>query len=237
MNDTALDAPTGSTRHRPGTTSRRRLRRSAAAALAATLGLSLAACGDDGDSRPDPSAARTAANGDVFNDADVQFATDMIQHHAQALVMVDLAAGRPLDPQVQQLTEQIREAQVPEGETMVDWLTAWDQEIPATMRDHSNADHDMHGADGTDDDGSGSSDTGSGMPGMMSGDELDQLARASDAEFQDLWLQMMIEHHEGAVEMARDEQADGTFAEAVALAESIESSQQREVDRMQQLLE
>jgi uncharacterized protein (DUF305 family) len=238
VNASVPDARTDSTR-RAGTTARRRLRRSAAAALAAALGLSLAACGDDSESGPDPSTARTAANGDVYNDADVQFATDMIQHHAQALVMVDLAAGRPLDPQVQQLTEQIRETQVPEGETMVDWLTAWDQEIPATMRDHSHAGHDQNGTDGTHmgDDGSGSTDTGGDMPGMMSGDELAQLARASDAEFQDLWLQMMIEHHEGAIEMARDEQADGTFAGAVALAESIESSQQREVDLMQQLLE
>lgn len=109
-------------------------------ALAAGLGLTLAACGGDPDSGGAPSATTTASNGDVY--ADVTFATAMIQHHARALVMVDLAAGRPLDPDVQTLTEQIRDARAPEIETMTDWLTAWDQEVPATVRDHAPAGQD-----------------------------------------------------------------------------------------------
>ena len=206
---------------------RRALRSAAALALAAALGLSLAGCGDS-DSGGSPSATRTASNGDVYNDADVSFATDMIQHHAQALVMVDLAAGRPLDPDVQKLTEQIRDAQAPEIETMTDWLTAWGQEIPETMRDHTNAGHDMGDM--------GDVGSGSDMPGMMSTEQMDQLQHASDAEFQDMWLQMMIEHHQGAIEMATDEQQDGTFRDAVRLAEDIESSQQQEIDTMEAML-
>ena len=150
----------------------------------------------------------------------------MIQHHAQALAMVDLAAGRPLDPEVQKLTEQIRDAQAPEIETMTDWLTAWDQKIPATVRDHTHAD--MGGMD--------MGDTGSDMPGMMSADQMNELQHAPDAEFQDMWLEMMIEHHEGAIEMARDEQADGAFGGAIALAKDIESSQQQEIDTMKGML-
>lgn len=204
---------------------RRALRSAAALTLAAALATSLAACGDS-DSDGSPSATETASNGDVFNDADVAFATDMIQHHAQALAMVDLAAGRPLDPEVQALTEQIRDAQAPEIETMTDWLTAWDQKIPATVRDHTHAD--MGGMDGD--------DTGSDMPGMMTAEQMGELEHASDADFQDRWLQMMIEHHEGAIQMARDEQADGTFDGATALAKDIESSQQQEIDTMTGML-
>ncbi|MFC7493928.1 MULTISPECIES: DUF305 domain-containing protein [unclassified Nocardioides] len=207
------------------------LRRAAvAAALATTLGATLTACGDDSGGGS-PSASRTASNGDVFNDADVSFASDMIQHHAQALSMVDLTEGRPLDPEVRRLADAIRTTQGPEIEAMSDWLTAWDHEVPETMRDHSNAGHDMGGdvseqMEGMDED----------MPGMMSGEEMDMLQHASDGEFQDTWLEMMIDHHEGAVEMAQAEQEEGAFADAVELAGSIESSQQEEIEQMEQLL-
>lgn len=118
--------------------------KNAAAAGIATIALTvgLAACGDDDTSTagaPDPSEVQTASNGDVFNGADVQFATDMIPHHAQAIEMVTLTDARPLDPEVAQIANEIRDAQGPEVETMVDWLTAWDQEVPETSLDHANA--------------------------------------------------------------------------------------------------
>jgi uncharacterized protein (DUF305 family) len=127
----------------------------------------LASCGDDEsapDSTADPTATQTASNGDVFNGADVQFATDMIPHHAQAIEMVTLTDGRTLDPEVAQIAEAIRNAQSPEVETMVDWLTAWDQEVPETSLDHANAGHDMDEMGGTD------GDSMSDMPGIMSAD-------------------------------------------------------------------
>ena len=118
---------------------------------------------------------------------------------------------------------------------MSDWLTAWDQEVPETMRDHSNAGHDMGGdmSDRMEGMDPGHSD----MPGMMSAEEMDELQDASDAEFQDLWLEMMVEHHEGAVEMARTEQEDGEFADAIALAQEIETAQQQEIETMEGLLD
>lgn len=201
-----------------------------ATVLALGLAAGLGACGGD-DAGDEPGATRTASSGEVFNDADVAFATDMIQHHAQALSMVDLTVGRPLDPEVQELAEEIRAAQTPEIETMADWLTAWDEEVPATMRDHSNAGHDAHGDISEQMEGMADSD----MPGMMSAEEMDELQDASDAEFQDLWLEMMTEHHEGAVEMARTEQSDGEFADAVALAEDIEAAQTEEIATMARL--
>lgn len=203
------------------------LKNLAAAVAAATLLFGLTACGDDGTS--DAQAEQTAPNGDVFNDADVDFATGMIPHHAQALVMVDLTRGRDLSPEVQKLADDIQAAQGPEIEQMVDWLNDWDKPVPETMRDHANAeDHGMSGHDMGDD----SSD----MPGMMTEEEMSDLEAAQGREFETMWLEMMIEHHEGAIEMAKDEQADGVFEPAKELAESIESSQQSEIDHMNELL-
>ncbi len=192
-------------------------------ALLATLTtmLALASCGgQDEDAEP---ATHTAADGQRFNDADVAFATDMVQHHAQALVMVDQTMGRDLDPGLERLAEGIRAAQGPEIETLTGWLTDWDQPIPETVRDHANA----HG---------GHAEMDADMPGMMSQEQMDDLAAASDAEFEEMFLTMMIEHHEGAIGMARDEQRDGLHADAVALAEGIESAQAREIETMQRML-
>jgi uncharacterized protein (DUF305 family) len=193
----------------------------ALAALLMTL-FALTACGGQEDEQP--SETRTAANGDTFNDADVAFASDMVQHHAQALQMVDMTLGRDLDPEVVRLTEEIRAAQGPEIETMTDWLTDWDQPIPETSRDHANA----HGE--------GDMEMDEDMPGMMSPDQMDELMKAPDKAFQDMWLEMMIDHHEGAVEMARTEQADGANAAAIDLAEQIESAQEAEISEMETLL-
>ena len=198
------------------------LTRKLAALVALAAVLALAGCGED-DEPAAHAETHTASNGDEFNDADVAFATDMIPHHAQALSMVDLTLDRPLDPEVQQLVEDIRTAQAPEIEQMTDWLTAWEEPVPETMRDHANAHGDGHVETGD-------------MPGMMSAEQMAELEEAPDAEFQDLFLEMMIEHHEGAVEMARTEQSEGHFGPAVDLAESIESSQTEEIELMQGLL-
>jgi uncharacterized protein (DUF305 family) len=190
------------------------------------LALTLTACGND-----EPAAdTSTQVSETDHNDADVAFATDMIQHHAQALSMVDLTVGRTLDPEVQQLADDIREAQGPEIETMSDWLQEWDEEIPATMRDHSNAGHDMEGM------GDSMEGLDSDMPGMMSGDDFDELENAPDSEFQTRWLEMMIAHHEGAVEMARDHQENGQYKPAVDLAGDVVDTQTAEIEKMKALL-
>jgi uncharacterized protein (DUF305 family) len=206
-----------------------RARHATATALLLTLAAALSACGDD-TSQDAPAAERTAANGDVHNDADVEFATEMIPHHADALVMVDMTQGRDLSPDLARLTEDIRAAQAPEIESMVDWLTAWGEEVPETSRDHVNSHMGSHGDDEGD-------DGGTGMDGMgMDPEDLAVLEDADGSQFETMWLQMMIEHHEGAVEMAEAEQEDGLFAEAVALAESIEASQTAEIELMEDML-
>jgi uncharacterized protein (DUF305 family) len=74
------------------------------------------------------------------------------------------------------------------------------------------------------------------MPGMMSGEQMEELEKASDAEFPRLWMTMMIEHHEGAITMAKSVEAAGVHAGTRALAESIVTSQQAEIDTMRKML-
>ena len=193
--------------------------------LTAALALTAAACGNDDTSTDTSSEVSTTEH----NDADVEFASNMLQHHSQALSMVDLTIDRPLDPEVQQLAEQIREAQAPEIETFTDWLTDWDEDVPETVRDHVNSGHDM-------DDMGGSMDE-ENMPGMMTSEDMGALEDASDADFQTMWLEMMVEHHEGAIEMAKTEQGDGQYKPAVDLAADIATSQTAEVEMMKGLLE
>jgi uncharacterized protein (DUF305 family) len=194
--------------------------------LALGLAVTLTACGND-----EPSGGTsTQVSETEHNDADVAFATDMIQHHAQALSMVDLTVNRTLDPEVQRLAEDIREAQGPEIETMSDWLQDWDEEIPETMRDHSNAGHDMEGM------GDSMEGMESDMPGMMSGEDFEELESASGADFQAMWLEMMIEHHEGAVEMAQQQQEEGQYEPAVDLAGDVIDTQTAEIEDMEALL-
>ncbi|NGN93374.1 DUF305 domain-containing protein [Nocardioides sp. KC13] len=202
----------------------------AAAGLAVLLTLS--ACGGSSEEAEAPQKLSETEH----NKADVAFATDMIQHHAQAMSMVDLTMDRPLDPEVQELADAIRAAQSPEIETMSGWLQEWGEEVPSTMRDHVNGGHEGHG----DEDESSMSDSMEGldhdMPGMMSAEDMEALEKASDAEFQDMWLEMMIEHHEGAIEMSETQQDEGRFKPAVDLAGTIIETQSAEIDTMEKIL-
>ncbi|WP_193612849.1 DUF305 domain-containing protein [Nocardioides lijunqiniae] len=182
--------------------------------------LALTACGG--------SDAESDEGGAGARDQDVAFASDMIQHHAQALVLVDHTVGRELSPDVADLAEGIREAQAPEIETMTDWLLAWGEEVPATVRDHVNAEG--HASEGGD-------DVGEQMPGMVGAEELAALEAAPDAEFEARWLRLMVEHHEGAVTMAEEQVRDGDDADAVALAERVVAGQGAEIRQMEALLE
>ena len=174
--------------------------------------LTLTACAGEDDT--------TTASNAEFNDADVTFATDMIPHHQQAVEMAELATDRAQSPEVQQLAEDIERAQGPEIETMTQWLKNWGQETPSGSMDHGDMGH-------------GDSQE---MPGMMDEAEMTQLVKSDGATFDQMFLQMMVEHHEGAIQMARTEQANGENADAVALAEQIESDQEAEIAKMEHLL-
>jgi uncharacterized protein (DUF305 family) len=188
----------------------RRLPTSLAALL---LMFGLAACGYY--SEKESAAPAESASSRRHNVADVQFATDMIQHHSQALEMVNLAIGRDLRPKVSQLVDDIMAAQTPEVTMMTTWLEEWDEEIPETSMDHS---------------GHGTSDLD--MPGMASKDDMSALESASDAKFEQMFLTMMIEHHNGAIEMAETALAEGQNAKAKELAQQVIDGQTVQVEVM-----
>jgi len=155
-----------------------------------------------------------------FNDADVAFAQNMIGHHQQAIEMASLA----LDPtsgassEVTDLAQRINAAQDPEVSMMSGWLEHWHQ--PMTM--DSAAGHDM-----------GSMHS---VEGMMSSEDMDQLMQLSGAEFDRAWLQGMIEHHRGAITMAKQIKDEGDNPDVLALADQVITTQQAEVDEMMSLL-
>ncbi|GAB4080752.1 DUF305 domain-containing protein [Modestobacter muralis] len=171
------------------------------------------AASGSGASSSAPASASASASAD-FNDADVAFVQGMLPHHEGALEMAKLAEGRAEDPRVLDLASRIEAAQEPEIETMTGWLQAWGQ--PAS--------DDMGGMD------MGGMDMG-GMDMDMSG-----LEAASGTEFDRMFLEMMTEHHRGAVDMAETEIADGQNADAIALAREISTSQTAEIEEMQTLL-
>jgi len=180
------------------------------AALLTAAALTLAGCADDSD-----------AGGDAkFNDADVTFAQGMIPHHQQAIEMAMLAEDRATSPEVKELAAAIEAAQDPEIETMTDWLETWGEDVP---------DDDMGGMDHGD-------MSGDDMPGMMSADDMGELEASDGTEFDQMFLTMMIEHHQGAIEAAQTEQKEGENPDALALAKQIETDQTAEIETMQDLL-
>jgi uncharacterized protein (DUF305 family) len=123
--------------------------------------------------------------------ADVQFMTNMIGHHAQAIVMSRLAPTHGATPAVLRLAERIINAQQDEIRTMQRWLSDRLQPVPNpeqpanAMGGHEGMDHSMHGM----------------MPGMLSAAQLRELDTARGADFDDLFLRYMIQHHKGATSM------------------------------------
>jgi len=180
----------------------------------------IAACGSSdtsSSSTPDSSIEESGDSPAVdFTDDDVMFAQMMIPHHEQAIELSDIA----LDPAVgasdtvRALAEQIKGAQDPEIDQMKSLLTTWEQ--PVTM------DSDM--------------DHSTMMSGMLSLEELDNLSQLRGAEFDAAWLEAMIAHHEGAIQMAQDALDSGSNADIRALCEAIIASQQAEIDEMRNLL-
>ncbi len=199
-------------------------------AVAAT-GLLLTACGAD-DTAPrassSPSASTSssaAAPGSAasqapapgpFNDADVMFAQMMIPHHEQALEMTELADGRAEDADVKKLVAAIEGTQEPEIRKMRAWLEGWDRPESA---DHESG----HGG-------------GHGMAGMMSEQDMKDLAAAKGEKFDRAFAELMIAHHEGAVAMAQDERKNGVNPTARKLADDVVRTQSAEVAELRRIL-
>lgn len=161
-------------------------------------------------------SAEAAAPG-AFNDADVMFAQMMIPHHEQALEMAKLADGRAQDAQIKKLVAAIEQAQDPEIQKMKAWLKGWGKPESA------GAGH-----------GSGS---GHGMAGMMSEQDMKDLAAVKGEAFDRKFAELMIAHHDGAVEMAEDEQKNGRNASAKKLADDVVRTQSTEIAELRKILD
>lgn len=167
-----------------------------------------------------------------YNEADVNFMNGMIGHHAQALIMSELAPENDASPEIRRLASRIINAQKDEINSMQQWLRDRDEQVPEVHID--GLDLMLHGVDDHHHDGH------EDMPGMLSQEQLEELADAEGSEFDRLFLEYMIQHHEGAVVMvdtlfgtdggAQDE-------EAFRLASDIQADQITEIERMELMLE
>jgi uncharacterized protein (DUF305 family) len=192
-------------------------------ALAVGSALALAACGGDDGATGAEETTSVVDSSSIdtttieFSEADVFFAQHMIPHHEQAIEMSEIALDPAIgaDDAVRALAEEIEGAQDAEIDLMTQWLTAWGEPVEMDMTD----DHSMES-----------------MQGMMTVEQMDALAAATGAEFDTLWLEMMIEHHRGAVAMAQDVLAEGTNPDVATLASDIIAAQEAEIAEMEALL-
>ena len=205
------------------------LRMAALVAAAATV-VAVSSCSTSTQSRPaSPSTTATqAASG--HNMADVMFAHMMIPHHQQALDLSALVPDRSTNQELITLAATIASEQQPEIDQMQAMLADW-----GAMPGMSNMPG--HGGMG---DMPGMGDMGGmggmGMSGMIDAATVTKLTSLSGQPFDVLWLQSMIVHHQGAIEMAQNEVADGSNPGMVNLAKGMVTAQQAEIDQMQRML-
>lgn len=185
-----------------------------------TLALALSGCADNSTA---PSSETTSpsqsSSASMATEADEMFVTMMIPHHQQAIDMADILLAKDgADPRVVELAEQIKAAQGPEIDKMLGWLEAW------------GVDYDPDSMGGMDHGSVGGDDS------MMSEEDMTLLEDADAAEASRLFLEQMIVHHEGAVDMAQTALDDAQNPDVLDLAQQVIDDQTAEIAAMQELL-
>ncbi|MFF0223140.1 DUF305 domain-containing protein [Streptomyces sp. NPDC004629] len=205
----------------------------ATASLAALAVLGLTGCDSGSDAKPPASsgpsvivpgkpgeqnrtlsatdAAEQRAEDDSPNSADVDYARMMIRHHSQALEMTELVPDRAESSKVKRLAERIAAAQGPEIAAMRDWLTSYGKDERPGGHDHA------------------------AMPGMATEAQLKKLRAARGTAFDELFLTLMITHHEGALTMATDAKAQGNNIRIEEMADDVVAQQTSEIARMRDM--
>jgi uncharacterized protein (DUF305 family) len=150
--------------------------------------------------------ANSSSSNSEYSSDDIAFAEQMIPHHEQAIEMSEIALLNTTNPDVLQLAQEIKDAQSPEIELMKSW--------PGVKA---------------------STHAGHMMDGMLSESELSELRQAKGKEFDRLFLQGMIKHHQGAIEMAQ-KVATSNNKDVVNLSTAIIAAQKLEIDTMNELL-
>ena len=190
-------------------------------ALAAVFALAGVACADtDDDIEPDPpqNGEDTEQTDEAYNEADTEFLQLMVPHHEEAVEMAEMVPERTERQELNDLADAVIASQEAEIDEMSMMLEEAGSE-PASMQelhdDHSDVD----------------------MPGMMDHAEMEQLGDASDEDFDVRFVEMMIEHHQGAIVMAEDVLAEGEHPDVAQLAEDVIDEQQAEVEMMENWLQ
>ncbi|MEP6494970.1 MAG: DUF305 domain-containing protein [bacterium] len=158
----------------------------------------------------------TIPKGVIYTAADVHFMQGMIAHHAQAIYMSRMAASRQANPRVLKFANKIDQSQQAEIRLMQDWLVAHQQTAPDT--------------------GSWRTMT---MPGMLTAAQLATLDAAKGTEFDRQFLNLMIQHHNGALKMVADLLATPLAAQDVdvsVFANDVVTVQTAEIDAMNEML-
>lgn len=154
-------------------------------------------------------------------EADVRFMQGMIPHHAQAIEMSDLVVGRTDDEGIRLLARRIDISQKDEIRLMERWLTSRGEALPSEAT----------GAMGGPEHGL--------MPGMLTPDEMSQLAASHGAEFDRLFLEGMIAHHQGALTMVGElfsAVGGGQETDVHRFASDVDADQDMEIQRMRSML-
>jgi len=166
---------------------------------------------------------RVAGQAPRYTPADVEFMQGMIAHHAQALEMVALVPDRTTTESIRVLAQRIDISQRDEIRLMRSWLTERGQAAPdpAAAHERHAGMHEML------------------MPGMLTADQMARLAAAKGAEFDRLFLQLMIQHHQGALAMVKTlfgTQGAAQETPTFRYASGVDADQRFEIERMQKLL-
>ncbi len=157
----------------------------------------------------------------AYTEADVRFMRRMIRHHAQALEMTRLLRERTDRDDLRRLALRIDISQKDEIALMEKWLEERDEDVPGSESGSAAADAPL-------------------MPSMLTEREMDELAAARGAEFDRLFLESMIQHHEGALQMVEQlfrKPGAGQVPSVNHFASEVQADQQMEIRRMQALLD
>lgn len=167
-------------------------------------------------------SASTHASLPPSSRADVDFMQGMIMHHKQAVEMTAMIASHTQNKDLQSLGARISSSQTDEIKFMKRWLAARGESVPKS---------DMPGMK--------MSDGIPLMPGMLTPDQMNALRGAKDAEFDRLFLQGMIQHHNGALTMVKDlfdHAGSGQDAELFNFATDADNAQRAEIRIMESML-
>ncbi|HXT47531.1 MAG TPA: DUF305 domain-containing protein, partial [Gemmatimonadaceae bacterium] len=158
----------------------------------------------------------TIPAGAIYTVADVEFMQGMIAHHSQAIYMSRMAAAHKASPRLLRLAQKIDQSQVAEINIMQDWLRQNGQFAPDTSAWRTMT-----------------------MPGMLTSEQLEKLDASSGPAFDHAYLTMMIQHHEGALEMVKELFATPRAGQEVnvnVFANDVVTVQTAEIGVMRQML-